>query len=161
VDAICIDQESEHERNHQVSKMRTIYQGASQVRVWLGPPADDSDLAFELLHKLRHKISAPKSVEKILKHPKCRVRHFPAVLKLFQWEYWSRVWVVQEVISVRKVTVHCGSDYISWPDLIRVQEEVITTHIDILCQAALYNADLAYLPRAFLFGAAIATTSKG
>lgn len=36
IDAICIDQTSKTERNHQVSMMADIYQGASCVLVWPG-----------------------------------------------------------------------------------------------------------------------------
>jgi hypothetical protein len=45
VDAICINQQDDHERSAQVQQMRTIYESASLVIVWLGPAADDSDLA--------------------------------------------------------------------------------------------------------------------
>ncbi|KAF8860198.1 HET-domain-containing protein, partial [Acephala macrosclerotiorum] len=35
-DALCIDQASEEERNHQVAQMSDIYEQAMGVRVWLG-----------------------------------------------------------------------------------------------------------------------------
>lgn len=50
VDAICIDQDSIEERNHQVQNMRAIYQQAIQVLVWLGPAWDSSRLAFDFLN---------------------------------------------------------------------------------------------------------------
>ena len=49
IDAICIDQTSIKERNHQVGLMGTIYQRADTVVVWLGLPTEDSKLALEFL----------------------------------------------------------------------------------------------------------------
>ncbi|KAK0103316.1 hypothetical protein ONS95_005346 [Cadophora gregata] len=37
IDALCIDQENERERNHQVRQMGTIYEHATRVVAWTGP----------------------------------------------------------------------------------------------------------------------------
>ena len=42
IDALCINQDDLRERNHQVRQMRSIYQFATRVVVWLGP-ADSID----------------------------------------------------------------------------------------------------------------------
>jgi hypothetical protein len=50
VDADCIDQDDEIEKSEQVQQMqqmRQIYARAEEVVSWLGPEADDSDLAFD------------------------------------------------------------------------------------------------------------------
>ena len=52
VDAICIDQSNDMERNHQVKHMGDIYKEADKVIIWLGLFADDSDLLFEWMEKL-------------------------------------------------------------------------------------------------------------
>lgn len=49
VDALCINQKDEAEKNHQVEMMREIYSGAQLVIAWLGSSAEDSDLAMEIL----------------------------------------------------------------------------------------------------------------
>jgi hypothetical protein len=36
VDAICLNQEDDQEKNHRVAMMKTIYETAEQVVVWLG-----------------------------------------------------------------------------------------------------------------------------
>ena len=51
IDAVCIDQESVLERNHQVQMMRQIYSNAHSVSIWLGE-ADrqaTSDIAMDFL----------------------------------------------------------------------------------------------------------------
>jgi hypothetical protein len=53
IDAICINQNSVSERNHQVKLMGKVYHYASKVLVWLGCEVDDTPIAFELLSKLK------------------------------------------------------------------------------------------------------------
>ncbi|KAG4419007.1 hypothetical protein IFR04_007868 [Cadophora malorum] len=52
VDAVSIDQNHEDEKNWQVQQMRRIYSQASTVIIWLGPSAEDSDMAMEALHSM-------------------------------------------------------------------------------------------------------------
>ena len=52
IDAICINQEDIIERSDQVQRMRSIYQRAETVLIWLGESYDNSDLAFEALELL-------------------------------------------------------------------------------------------------------------
>lgn len=53
-DAVCIDQDNVHERSAQVALMRSIFQGAVRVLVWLGPGEDDEETrsVFALLERL-------------------------------------------------------------------------------------------------------------
>jgi hypothetical protein len=46
VDAICIDKTNVRERNQQVKKMKSIYQKAVQVIVWLGEASLDSNFGL-------------------------------------------------------------------------------------------------------------------
>lgn len=45
IDAICINQRDQSEKEQQIQFMATIYSHANCVIVWLGEAADDSDLA--------------------------------------------------------------------------------------------------------------------
>jgi hypothetical protein len=55
IDAVCIDQKNDKERNAQVLRMREIYQKANQVNVWLGPASNGSDVAVKFLDLVFHK----------------------------------------------------------------------------------------------------------
>lgn len=48
-DALCIDQSSTFEKNHQVAMMRTIYEKASHVVVWLGDADETCEKAFAFI----------------------------------------------------------------------------------------------------------------
>jgi hypothetical protein len=52
VDAICIDQGNLTERAEQVPRMRSIFQRAERVVVWLGEATEESDLAVDMLERL-------------------------------------------------------------------------------------------------------------
>jgi len=51
IDQICINQISEAEKSVQVSMMNDIYGCSEKVFVWLGDPAEDSDLAFSAIEE--------------------------------------------------------------------------------------------------------------
>jgi hypothetical protein len=51
IDQICINQNDVEERNHQVQKMRDVYQNAQRVVAWLGPLCADGELAIDAVHR--------------------------------------------------------------------------------------------------------------
>lgn len=106
IDQISIDQTNIQERNHQVHMMSQIFRGATEVISWLGKKADDSDIAldhftasenFELRSQASDDSTAPET-EKMLN----ALRH------VFQRPYWSRLWVVQEILLARTWRIACG-----------------------------------------------------
>ncbi|KAI9644909.1 hypothetical protein NHQ30_006943 [Ciborinia camelliae] len=100
IDQICIDQSAIDERNHQVNLMAKIYAKASSVLLWLGIEADGSDKAIEAI----------KSGSISL----CREQ----VKSIFRRDYWSRLWILQEVFMANNILVLCGSKSIFWRDLV-------------------------------------------
>jgi hypothetical protein len=50
VDALCINQRDNEEKSWQVEQMRLVYQHASKAIIWLGPAADDSDVAMDAVN---------------------------------------------------------------------------------------------------------------
>ncbi|KAH7051086.1 heterokaryon incompatibility protein-domain-containing protein, partial [Macrophomina phaseolina] len=49
IDQLCINQDNQMERGHQVSIMRNIYSDAKRTIVWLGEADEASDLIFSTL----------------------------------------------------------------------------------------------------------------
>jgi hypothetical protein len=125
IDAICIDQTSNRERNHQVAFMDAIYKAADEVLIWLGQEADHSTLAMQFIDSwyieyptfaswahywaqagARFAKSRPNSPDLDAK--------FGAIEALLQRPYWSRVWVIQEIIHGRHLVVLCGLSRLQW-----------------------------------------------
>jgi hypothetical protein len=87
VDAICIDQANQEEKEHQIQSMAKIYGHASRVVVWLGEAADDSDLALEAIRLA----GAKKSTNSVDSE-----RTQQAVLALLRRPWFRRIWVCEQ-----------------------------------------------------------------
>ncbi|KAF8854517.1 HET-domain-containing protein [Acephala macrosclerotiorum] len=123
IDALCINQGDTLERNSQVMHMNGVYQKASEVVVWLGEEAENSNLvfdAFEILPKIESihwdPVANP-TFEKVLCDPKFAL----ALGRIAQRSWWHRVWTVQESILGQKVEFVCGTRQISADTLFAVR----------------------------------------
>ncbi|KIX10360.1 uncharacterized protein Z518_01442 [Rhinocladiella mackenziei CBS 650.93] len=96
VDAICVNQHSDTEKNRLVARMSEIYQEAAKVLVFLGDGPDCSSL-FDFFEA----IGTATDVDAVLE-----MTDIPAVLaefwRLLERPWWSRVWVIQEFAYARK-----------------------------------------------------------
>jgi hypothetical protein len=127
IDAICINQEDLRERSTEVSRMGSIYHNAKRVVIWLGPEADDSDLAVEACKFIEELMAdetlpssylSPKSLDK---EPQNTERHredviaeklspeeIHAIGRLTNRPWFGRLWVYQEVQQARKSIMTIG-----------------------------------------------------
>jgi hypothetical protein len=121
IDAICINQLSDNERNHQVAKMKRIYEQATEVVVWLGISYDDSDLAIKLTKEL---YDYRKSVSWVTQRfSMLDIRSaLRALSRLLGREYWWRIWIVQEVTVAQRIVFYCGDLFIDAESLRSVQQ---------------------------------------
>lgn len=97
IDQICINQKNLDDRNQQVSQMGGIYKGANEVIAWLGRATARSDYWLDLIKHDR--MPAMVKVDEISKFW-AEVTSNP---------YWCRVWIAQEVVLARRLTVLLGS----------------------------------------------------
>ena len=129
-DAICIDQDSIEEKNSQVPLMRLIYEKAEVVQVWLGgdAPAKSCEEAYGLLRELSHayheldwdfniftKNSGGKASESC-KLPALNDPSWGSLLELVQRPWFSRVWIIQEVVVSRNAILRRGKLKLAWKD---------------------------------------------
>lgn len=112
VDAICIDQESISERNHQAQRMKEVYSQARMVITWLGPSHNSRDRdVFNILNQLGS--NNEDCVERfgILGFDAIRNKNcFETLFSLYARSYWKRLWIVQEIALASKVLVLCGEN---------------------------------------------------
>lgn len=114
-DALSINQVDRNEVSSQIQMMGSIYSFATSVAMWLGPASRDSDVALELIDKLaKHDAARNDGVVRGLITSTKNHEGFRAIISLFEREYWRRLWVVQEVIKAKTITVHCGPATIPW-----------------------------------------------
>jgi hypothetical protein len=100
-----------------VGRIKDIYKKAIHVVIWLGKQtAEDAD-AFTLLSRFE-KLFREKgmvdvgNVENLLYGLDLPVETSPAwtaLVRLFQRPWFQRIWVFQEAVMARTMTVVCGS----------------------------------------------------
>jgi hypothetical protein len=117
IDALCINQNDNSEKTHQVRRMKDIYAGAEAVVMWLGEEADESDLAMELLRRIEAFSSTEEEPTQdlvVTLTEETFTPHWLALKKLFKRPYWTRVWIIQEVVSSNSGIVCCGQYRAGW-----------------------------------------------
>jgi hypothetical protein len=134
IDAICVDQANLHERSSQVMLMDRIFGNAGTVVAWLGtntanndtllnsPPVlkdyrdpsmssnynfllDDGPFYFDFPLKFIGDRGAATAVKNIVKD-------------LLDRPYWTRMWVVQEVVLAKNLRLKYGNHQVRWDDLV-------------------------------------------
>ncbi|KAH9217488.1 heterokaryon incompatibility protein-domain-containing protein [Leptodontidium sp. 2 PMI_412] len=112
VDALCINQEDKEEKEAQVNSMHRIYNLARSVIAWSGPANEGSRSAFstmDLIQKLD--IPPPSSQVMILQISNQEIcNEHDLVGELLDRPYWSRAWIVQEMMFARSLFIQCGSE---------------------------------------------------
>ncbi|OTA54495.1 HET-domain-containing protein [Hypoxylon sp. EC38] len=123
VDALCINQSDLQERNAQVTQMRRIYSQAQHIVIWLGPAADESDLAMEAYRSYPRTAGSRPPKEDIQEWFK-RLPH-NALGKLAQRSWWQRVWVWQEATTPRvPIEFWCGAARVAFDDMYVANEAI-------------------------------------
>jgi len=108
IDQICIDQSSVSERNHQVAMMASIYSECSETIIWLGSIPKNPDAPCMV--REMGPSSAPE--ESVLQ----------AVASIIRHDYFTRLWIVQEIILSKCKRVLCshpsaGAIWVDWANL--------------------------------------------
>lgn len=117
VDAICIDQNNENEKNHQIPLMAMTYGRALNVMVWLGDH-DEIDRAVDLRAVASFASSQDLSW---LKQPQFRAAE-AAIGNLVGVAYWRRAWIIQEIGAAMEIQVHVGKQNMDWDQFMRLVE---------------------------------------
>ncbi|KAK4187902.1 heterokaryon incompatibility protein-domain-containing protein [Podospora australis] len=104
VDAICINQQDNLERAAQVDKMRTIYKNGRRVVVYLGPDLVDVDYlgGYPLRRSLEDVFVLHSTSGSAKDGSEDSKANFGKVLER---RYFGRVWVIQELLLSRAVTI--------------------------------------------------------
>jgi hypothetical protein len=53
-----------------------------------------------------------------------------AIEELLSLSYRTRIWIVQEFVLARRVTIHCGSHFIEWKTFERALSHVLQFKVD-------------------------------
>ena len=126
VDAVCINQDDIPERNSQVGLMSQIFGVATLVIAWLGEAKTNAGRVLLPYVKPSGKFKASCLFlsdinacwrEFQSRSPERRrtiLRAWDAILELCQLDYWTRKWIIQEVVLARNVVICYGTVKIPW-----------------------------------------------
>jgi hypothetical protein len=121
VDAICINQCDGKEKEAQLLSMHWVYRSAKEVIAWLGLPDKFSRSAFSemtMTEKLeRHGWESLSAGGKVMISKGKTVTEDDAFEMLMKLPYWSRAWIVQEMMFAQSLVIQCGSDVVRYSTL--------------------------------------------
>jgi hypothetical protein len=107
VDAVCINQENTDERGAQVTKMRTIYENCSRVFVYLGEDLVTVSEHYPTWQPLNAIEDVNPHVTSVTSH-RLRNENY-GIRDLLSLRYFSRVWVIQELVVSEQVVIRVGN----------------------------------------------------
>lgn len=122
IDQVCIDQENIEERNHQVAQMARIYSHAERVFIWLGLGSPQSDIFIDALQSFPpyRSLGVLSPRDLFRKSPFSSPEEHQTYYDLVSSQkYWSRVWIIQEVLLARLLTIVWGNKRLNWDVLAR------------------------------------------
>lgn len=115
IDAICINQKDNNEKGHQVRVMKDIFSLAKHVLVYPGETSQDIDdlLVDPVLLRMKH-VSDPQ----LISEPR-RAHLISVYNEVRNLAYWSRMWIVQEILLAKVVLVIIDNHLVEWSDFSR------------------------------------------
>jgi hypothetical protein len=129
-DAVCINQRDDEEKASQIPLMANIYNGARRVVAWLGPVVQNSgeEQGMKQLDILsRPSRHVANQLESRLRRDAITLeRHSRNVASFLSLSWFSRLWVVQEIVLNIDVVLLCGDTKMTWARLIAALENLRT-----------------------------------
>ncbi|PQE16056.1 heterokaryon incompatibility -domain-containing protein [Rutstroemia sp. NJR-2017a WRK4] len=104
IDALCINQSDNKDKEQQIVLMPDIYQSADLVMIWLGPNYGESDRAMRVLKKPTSYWQAKNNILGVWGKPAGM-----AIRGICSRRYWGRLWIFQEIMLGQNVEVMCGA----------------------------------------------------
>ena len=109
IDALCINQHDEEEKDMQIPLMAKIYRLSDSVAVWLGETTSYGKVAFSF-------------ATWITKHPDLVVhvaeQHLKVLITTFfdmiRNPWFQKKWVIEDVVLAKEVNLHYGKDVLPW-----------------------------------------------
>ncbi|KAK4151278.1 HET-domain-containing protein [Chaetomidium leptoderma] len=123
IDQLCINQDSIREKEQQIPLMSRIYQKAINTAMWLGAGTPESDSAMQLLEDVNELLQYVDSdlhaadFER-MGLPSADSDAWGEMWHLLSRQWFTRVWIIEEVILSREPWVVCGQSLLFWERLV-------------------------------------------
>lgn len=132
LDAVCINQADAAERSQQVAIMKHVYQSARRVLIWLGEIPTGIAQSFQssvdvlLAQALDCVTNEAALISLVLGQKRAPLASWSdplphcdwdAIALFFNCSWFTRLWVVQEVVLSKEALCYFGSSSRPWPDV--------------------------------------------
>ncbi|KAI4621126.1 uncharacterized protein J4E87_006754 [Alternaria ethzedia] len=107
IDAMCINQADDEEKGKQVTVMGKIYACATSVLIWTGEPGCD----LQALQRSFEGKGKEKMFRWIRRRPNDQIAR---LMQFFGTGWFTRRWVVQEIVHAREAYIISGSCTMQW-----------------------------------------------
>jgi len=153
IDALCINQENESERNSQVRLMEDIYTKCDKCWLWLGESAEGNGT-----HNAIQVLEDWASGRHLFSNANFNATYIRLAAELTSRPWFSRIWTVQESILPENITVQCGAHICSW-DVFAKAAKNLEKHLTTCCIS--YNdTDIPEMSEVTKFVQAISTVER-
>lgn len=125
VDSICINQQDNTDKSWSIPLMKDIYASAQSVLVWLGPHLDGSAKLFDYIY-LQLSGGVSRQAEDVRASmpddstgpldPTSNTDLLQPLTRLIHRPYWTRTWIIQEIVLAKNIRVFCGNSSVPWAD---------------------------------------------
>jgi hypothetical protein len=137
-DAVCINQDDHPETLDQMKLMREIYSTANRVLVWLGEDIDnEAKQSFDRLKRI--------TLSNYDELPPPKDSWWKPVAALYRCEWFTRLWVFQEIAMATSAHVYWGAARVPWEDISLASMRIRTLHLQAIMHHAMFNVYNAYL----------------
>ncbi|KAM3083671.1 hypothetical protein ACMFMG_002212 [Clarireedia jacksonii] len=135
IDTLCINQSYHQEKNHQVALMREIYEKAEHVIIWFGPSHMD-DISKDFLDELK-RCALFVSIDPRGIHTTFEFKAFyntataqrafvkANIARFLSLSYWTRIWIIQEVMLPKVAVVLLGLQEVALAPLALVLVDLV------------------------------------
>jgi hypothetical protein len=120
IDQICINQQDKKEKVQQIPLMSSIYQFAINTAIWLGEADSGSTSAMLLLEDVDARLQFNQAIDispdDFEEHqlPGKTSEKWQHLMNLLARQWFSRLWIIQEVVLSRDPWVLCGDYNAHW-----------------------------------------------
>lgn len=144
IDAICINQDDQHERSRQVAMMRQIYEHADEIVIWLGLLTEVTDSAVEAIKALSDLEGEDEVMLSDGSMPgvSCQIGNQQdsveilyetltfEIGEIMRSPYWERAWIIQEASTptgtrVKRILVCFNEFSIPWKTLVKANGRLL------------------------------------
>ena len=125
VDALCLHQKDNEEKDSQIPRMHIIYNRAQRVCVWLGVEDKNSANGMKFVERLSD-LKTLHTIQNI-----AEAQNWADFATLLRRPWFNRRWIIQELAVARAASIYCGQAKVEWKQFQDAIAIFSSDHVDL------------------------------